>query len=277
MSDNPFYMLSIESKLDPTLLDTIDSVQCLGAFEQFLLFAIGSHNDSSILPTLLHFYLRSFSSHQDFLRLLVDTEIRLGSHPSLLARELSSHPHCAHELFRILESTLHQESEFVKVAGIICRFLLHTTGELSEDSFLSLLSIGLHAWEMQSPVYWIAQNVLSSFLCVWNRGMNRTVHPFIQSAFELLGFPDLEADSAMKLPDDGSFIGQLLSLMAAKRIDELRKICEVSQSFEISICLCSEDSSIVQAAASNLSKRIDPLYVLFPIFSYLSNNIWLNR
>lgn len=264
-------MLYVESKFDSSLLDTIDSVPCVGAFEQFLLFAIGSGSASNILEPLLHFYLRLFSSYHAFLRLLVDTEIRLGSHPSLLAHALSSSlstPPIAYHLLRLLESTLSLESEFVKVAAIINRFLLQQNVQLAEDSFLPLLSIAFHTLETQSPVYWIAQSLIASFLCVWNRVMNRSVHPFIQSAFELLGFHDLHADSTMKLPYDGSFVAELFGLMERRKIDELRKICEVTQSLGVSFCLCYDDVSIVRAAATNLSNRLDPLRVVFPLIVY---------
>ena len=264
-------MLYAESKLDSSLLDTIDSVPCIGAFEQFLLFAIGSDSASNILEPLLHFYLRLFSSRHDFLRLLLDTEIRLGSHPSLLAHALSTSPstaHIAYHLLRLLESTLSLESEFVKVAAIVNRFLLQHNLQLAEDSLLPLLSIALHALEMQSPVYWIAQRLISSFLGAWNRAANRSVHPFIQSAFELLGFRDLRADSTMKLPYDGSFVAELFGLMEKRRIEELRKICEVTQSLGVSFCLCYNDVSIVRAAATNLSNRIDPMSIVFALIGY---------
>lgn len=98
--------------------------------------------------------------------------------------------------------------------------------------------------------------------------MNRSVHPFIQSAFELLGFHDLHADSTMKLPYDGSFVAELFGLMERRKIDELRKICEVTQSLGVSFCLCYDDVSIVRAAATNLSNRLDPLRVVFPLIVY---------
>lgn len=237
-----------------------------------MLFAIGSNGASSTLGSLLHFYLRMFSSHHDFLRLLVDTEIRLGSHPSLLARELSafsSTPQCAYQLFRLLESTLLNESEFLRIADLIGRFLLQKPVLLTEDSFLPLLSIALHAAETQSPVNWAVRNVVSSFVAVWSREVRRGVHPFIRSAFELLGFHDLTADSSMKLPQNGSFVAELLSLMERRAIDELRKICEVTQSWGVSLCLFCEDASIVRSAAANLSSRLDPLRVVFPILAFL--------
>lgn len=72
----------------------------------------------------------------------------------------------------------------------------------------------------------------------------------------------------MKLPHDGSFVAELFGLMERREIDALRKICEVTQSLGVSFCLCYDDVSIVRAAATNLSSRIDPLCVVFPLIAY---------
>ena len=72
----------------------------------------------------------------------------------------------------------------------------------------------------------------------------------------------------MKLPYDGSFVAELFGLMEKRRIEELRKICEVTQSLGVSFCLCYDDVSIVRAAATNLSNRIDPMSIVFALIGY---------
>ena len=224
--------------------------------------------DSASLRSLIHFYLRLFSDHHYFVRLMVDTEIRFGRHPILLVNELALYTHdpiYTYYILHIMESTLQSDPVFIQLAEILRNLLLRNKIKFTETSFLPLLSIGFSSLEKPLPIPFIVNELIALFIQLWNR-TNQGVNQWICYGFSLLGQKGLPINPTARLPSDQSATSQLLSLLEHGKTNELCRICEFTQSLNISLCLCYSDNSVVLSAGEVLSKRLDPFSVIFPIF-----------